>query len=532
MRRTFSLALVLLLFLVTVSIAQANRKTGSFILFYGGNEAGQEDFWLNDTELRTEGTISVGGQTLTVNTTLSGQNREWSRYDASLMPGAMFGAQLKNDEVQVEVGPIKRSFAVESPYVVLDNNVFAHYEQIVAQMHSGPKEQTFNVVVPSLVLANQDPVLTAHVVHVGEVEYRTEDGQNLSLQEYIFTLSATLQMRLLALGEQLISLEIPMQAVEVYREGYVGMTKQELAQEPSHLLKEDFTVTNGDVTLAGTLALPLGEGPFPAILLNSGSGPQDRHGNTPPVFMTNMFDIFAEKLTEMGIAVLSYDERGVGESTGDYDAATVEDLVSDIGVLIDFLAEHPQINGDRLAMLGHSEGAYFAPLFAERLSAIVLLAGASIPLDQIMVEQLDYQLSKPWLSSQEKAVLEQYRPLMPRIIEEAKAGKDESEVLPMNLEWLRQHMELRPLENVAKVTSPVLIVHGEEDLKVMPYHANQLAEALKEAGNSRVTVHTLPLTTHEFTFFPIGNDLFDALEPHRLNPALFEVVVPWLKENL
>lgn len=341
-----------------------------------------------------------------------------------------------------------------------------------------------------------------------------------------------LQIRLLGNERgQLIFFEIPMQAVQVVRDGYQGLKKVEkTAEQTDHFIAEDFVVMNSEISLAGTLALPLGEGPFPAVLLNSGSGPQDRKGNTPPVFMTNMFSIMTEQLTKAGFAVLTYDERGVGESTGDYNEATLTDLLSDVEALLSFLGEHPQIDATRIGMLGHSEGAYFAPLFASQLHAIVLLAGPSITLDLLMEEQLQYQAEQSWLSEQEKELIRGLQPQIQRVLADAKDGKSTSEI-PMNLDWLREHMSLDPLGAISKVTNPVLIVHGERDLKVMPYHAEELAKALREAGNGEVTVHYLPETTHEFTFFPYDEE-FDPLDPFRLNPQLLTIVVEWIGKNL
>jgi len=85
-------------------------------------------------------------------------------------------------------------------------------------------------------------------------------------------------------------------------------------------------------------------------------------GNSPPSLMTDMFRILAERLAKWGPSpCCAYDERGVGESTGDYAAADLHDLLSDVEALLDYLAAHPEIDPQRLAMLGHSEGAYFGP---------------------------------------------------------------------------------------------------------------------------------------------------------------------------
>lgn len=533
--RIFTTVFVVLCFLMSGggAVQASSSRTGSFVLFFGDAQAGREDYTFSDQEFQTEGRISLGGQTLMIKSTLIGRNGVWEKYEGTLSPGTSFSAVFNADSVEVEVGPMHKSFPLQRPFVVLDNNVFAHYEQVLGLLDDGQDQITLDVVVPSLVLSNQNPVLQGQVKRTGPTRYHTAKGEVIALEEYVVTMPGNLQIRVLGREHELIGFEIPMQAVKVTRQEYVGLRlAQDLDEGAQHYIEEDFSKQNGDIALAGTLTLPLGEGPFPAILLNSGSGPQDRRGNTPPSYMTNMFSIMAQELAQAGIASLRYDERGVGESTGDYDAATLEDLLSDVDVLIGFMQEHPQIDRNRIAMLGHSEGAYFAPLLQDRLQAMVLLAGSSISLDQLMIEQLEYQLQQPWMSDPERDMLRAYQPLVEALIAEAKEGQVTSQVLPMNLEWLRQHMGLRPLDNVAKVQNPVLIIHGERDLKVMPYHAEELAAALDKAGNEEVQVHYLEDTTHEFLFFPYDNDDFDPLDPMRINPTLFELVVTWLDENL
>lgn len=533
MRKTSVIAAVLLLCTLWAGLANATEETGSFVLFLAGTEAGGEDYWYSGEQLKAEGTISVSGQTIRITSVLEGSSGKWEQYQAAIRPGASYTAAFQEGELVAEIGPLKRSYPLEQPYVVLDNNVFVHYQQVLALLQDGRDELRFNVVVPSLVAANQNPILTGKVMRTGEAYYQVAGGEPFCLEEYVLVVAETLHIRLLGQGDRLIKLEIPMQAVEVVREGYVGLEPAQPPEDrPSHFRTEDFVVPNGEVQLAGSLSLPLGEGPFPVVLLNSGSGPQDRHGNTPPVYMSDLFKTMAEKLTEVGIAVLAYDERGVGESTGDYFSADLHDLLSDVEALLDYLDNHPEIDSGRKAMLGHSEGAYFAPLFAERLQALVLLAGSSITLDQLLVEQLAYQLSQPWLSAQERELLQQLQPQIEGLLAKLDGDEQYDQELQINLDWVRQHRELTPLANAAKVQSPVLIVHGDKDLKVMPYHAEALAEAVRSGGNNQVTVEILPGTTHEFLFFPLENEQYDPLNPLQVNPQLFEIVVSWLTENL
>lgn len=533
--RTLMLVFIVLFLLTSgLSAIQASPgRSGSLILFLGGVQAGREVYSLSDAEFRTEGSISLGGQTLEITSSLTGCDGQWTEYRGALRPGASFSAVFKGDSVEVEVGPLQKHFPLHRPFLVLENNVFAHYEQIPGLFTAGQDPITLDVVVPSLTLSNQNPVLQATVERAGLAFYQTAGGETLALDEYIANMPGNLQIRVLARGEELVGFELPMQAVQVMLEEYLGLqSAKALSRREQTFSEEEFFRPNGEITLAGTLSLPIGQGPFPVVLLNSGSGPQDRDGNTPPSYMTDMFRIFAERLAEVGIATLRYDERGVAMSTGDYAAATLSDLLSDVEALLDLVDEHPQIDFSRVAMLGHSEGAYFPPLFQERLQAMVLLAAPSTTLDQLMVEQLEYQLQQPYLSDPERDAIQRLVPLTEELLAEAREGQEVSRVLPINLEWVRQHMEQSPLESIASVTSPVLLVQGERDLKVMPYHAQALAAAFRAAGNEQVQLHYLENTSHEFLFFPYDNDDFDPLNPMRINPRLFDLVVGWLAENL
>lgn len=130
------------------------------------------------------------------------------------------------------------------------------------------------------------------------------------------------------------------------------------------------------VTLAGTLTVPKGVGPFPAVLLISGSGPQDRNetivGHKP-------FWVIADYLTRRGVAVLRCDDRGVGQSTGDAATATLEDTASDVEAGVKFLKTRAEIDGSRIGLLGHSEGGAVAPLVASRSKGIAFLVLMAAP---------------------------------------------------------------------------------------------------------------------------------------------------------
>jgi dienelactone hydrolase len=146
------------------------------------------------------------------------------------------------------------------------------------------------------------------------------------------------------------------------------------------------------VRLAGTLTIPEGQGPFPAVVLVSCSSPQDRDesvaGHKP-------FLVLADDLTRRGISVLRYDDRGQFGSTGDFDSATTEDLAGDALAAVEHLTTRPEVDAQQIGVIGHSEGGYIAPMVAvrsARVAFIVLLAGLGISGEQINYAQLRYLL--------------------------------------------------------------------------------------------------------------------------------------------
>jgi len=142
------------------------------------------------------------------------------------------------------------------------------------------------------------------------------------------------------------------------------------------------------IRLGGTLTRPRGPGPHPAVVLISGSGPQDRDeaimGHRP-------FLVLADHLTRQGIAVLRYDDRGVGKSSGSFGTATHDDFVTDALAAVAWLKTREAIDAKHIGLIGHSEGGIVAPLAAVKQPAdiafIVLLAGVGVPMEELLVRQ-------------------------------------------------------------------------------------------------------------------------------------------------
>ncbi|MBF6148212.1 alpha/beta hydrolase [Nocardia nova] len=162
---------------------------------------------------------------------------------------------------------------------------------------------------------------------------------------------------------------------------------------PWPYLSEDVTYRSDGITIAGTLTRPRGPGPFPAVVLVTGSGPQDRNeeiaGHKP-------FLLLADTLTRAGYAVLRTDDRGVGGTGGQLDTCSYTDLTDDIMAGLGYLRTRPDIDGNHIGLLGHSEGGYLAPLAAtrpdSRLAFVIMMAGPAVSGSDVLLAQNDLLL--------------------------------------------------------------------------------------------------------------------------------------------
>lgn len=325
---------------------------------------------------------------------------------------------------------------------------------------------------------------------------------------------------------------------------------------------EEVTYENpaGGVTLAGTLTLPRGDGPFPAALLITGSGAQDRDetllGHKP-------FLVLADYLTRRGVAVLRVDDRGVGGSSGDVKTATSEDFAGDVLAGVAFLKGHTKIDPARIGLIGHSEGGLVGPLAASRsddVSFVVMMAGTGLTGEEILYLQSDLiaramgaeakaleaqaALLKASFAAlreerDESAVLERLKAVaketLATLSDEERAsieeGEDPSEALVKQLAnpWFRYFLTYDPRPTLAKVRCPVLAINGEKDLQVPPKeNLREIAKALESGGNTNVTVKELPGLNHLFQTSETGAPAEYARIEETIAPAALEVIGDWV----
>lgn len=288
---------------------------------------------------------------------------------------------------------------------------------------------------------------------------------------------------------------------------------------------EEVTVrTPAGHTLAGTLTLPRdARGTVPAVVTITGSGQQDRDETIPIVSGFKIFRQVADTLGRRGIAVLRLDDRGIGGSGGDVNG-TSADFADDIRAGVAYLRSRPEIDGDRIALVGHSEGGMIAPMIAAddpRLAAIVLMAGPSQTGRQIIDYQLAMMLS---LDTTIAAAQRDSAIAATRAEFEAGAGR---------MAWMRYFLEYDPVPTLRRVRQPVFVMHGATDRQVTVEQAEEIARALRTAGNAWVSVRVFEDRNHLFLHDPEGYPPgYVKLPSGRVDNEVMGALADWLATTL
>ena len=335
-------------------------------------------------------------------------------------------------------------------------------------------------------------------------------------------------------------------------------------QEPTDFpyQREDVSFPGGadSVILAGELTLPADADARAALILVSGSAPQDRDEYLGPSVNHRPFLVLSDRLTRAGYAVLRYDDRGVGESTGDYGSATSADLANDAAAAVAFLHERFGAAAPPVGIAGHSEGGMIAPMVAGRdpnVNFLVLLAAPGLPIDELMAEQRKMVGTSPFVNELVLAEATRYIKAHPDQTEDAfrqglrtailgvlsslstpvraSLGDEEtfaeSFVSGLSSPWMRYFLAYDPAPTLAQVTVPVLAINGEKDTQVSPRNLDAVGEALERAGNEDVTLRRMPGLNHLLQPADTGLPAEYGEITTTLDESVLELVVDWLNQR-
>jgi pimeloyl-ACP methyl ester carboxylesterase len=304
-------------------------------------------------------------------------------------------------------------------------------------------------------------------------------------------------------------------------------------------------------TLAGTFSVPHGKGPHPAVVLIHGSGPVDRN---EAVFDHKPFLILADHLARQGIAVLRYDKRGIGKSTGNFRDATTFDFADDAEAALRFLRSRSEVDTARVGAIGHSEGGLIVPLLTARDAALrfaVVLAGPGVRGELILVEQIALMgkaQGAPAEAIAKERKLNQaifgtlasdadYEAAVRKtdqvLADAVQTGALPADARPAMLKrfgtrWFHTFLRHDPIESLKATRQPILVLNGELDLQVPSALAiAPIRDALKD--NPRAVVRELPQLNHLFQTAKTGSGSeYKAIE-ETMSPMALDAIGSWIR---
>ncbi len=412
-------------------------------------------------------------------------------------------------------------------------------EGLVASLDS-PAQNAFGIQVNSISFVKDTlsfNVQAANIAYKGHLKNKEISGE---FTQGMFTTNLDLRRE----KQEVIKAQKPQEPKKPY---------------PYHEEEVVFTNEIDDITLAGTYTYPKDKNTFPAVILISGSGAQDRNSE---ILGHKPFLVIADYLTRKGVAVLRYDDRGTADSQGDFSKATSADFAEDAKAAIQFLASRPEIDVKKIGVIGHSEGGLIAPMLAEEetVSFLILIAPPVAPIDELMLLQQElvgevagmgpaeismnreinkslYTLLKNEKDDVLATKLDQYLesvvteyPEIPKaagISKEAyKQAMKEAYLDP----WMLYFLRFDPKDNLTDLNLPFLALFGEKDLQVSAVQNASLLTDYALKNNSLNRIKTLKELNHLMQTSITGSPAeYAEIEETFSEKALLEIF-KWMKE--
>jgi pimeloyl-ACP methyl ester carboxylesterase len=437
-----------------------------------------------------------------------------------------------NNEITVAGKTDTKSDAVSPDAVVLPNTLLTSYSVLAHRLAGAKPGDTFpGYIVPQI----EVPISVA-----GINRDRVETPQRVAeaTRYTLIVKQPNGELRITLWGDadgSLLRLSVPAQGLELAREDIASAA----ARTTSFSLPTDETVRipASGFNLVGSVAKPVGAtAKLPAVLLVGGSGPTDRDET---VFGVPVMGHIAAALVDAGFLVARYDKRGIGQSGGRAESSTIADFVEDARAGIAWLVKRPDVDKERIAIVGHSEGAWVALTVAardKRIAAVTMIAGPSMPGTDVVLEQqahLFEQMKTPDAERQEKAGLQ-------KRIHDAVLGRGSWDGIPADLRkqaetpWFHSYLTFDPIRTMKDVRQPILIVQGELDTQVPPHHADKLAEAARaRKRKAGVDIVKVPGVNHLLVPAKTGEVTeYGTLSDNKVSPAVTSAISLWLAKTL
>jgi pimeloyl-ACP methyl ester carboxylesterase len=330
----------------------------------------------------------------------------------------------------------------------------------------------------------------------------------------------------------------------------LGGCGPESTPAPGEFSEGNVSFETDDSEIGGTLAVPEGTGPYPAVIVLAGSGPWDRNGDIdarvaegqqaqgqPAYGVGSTYRDIAQALSREGIVTLRYDKRGIGNSTGER-GDFPEPSMRDLQAAVAFLRSQPSVDPERVALVGHSLGGLWSLMAAAEdpdIAAVCLMATPAKPFGEVIVEQIEGLLTLQGANETAiAATVQQQR----QVYEQLRSGALDPAGFPepqrTELEFVKAVMDVAGADYAREISAPALILQGDKDLfTVIPSEAELLRDAFVEGGNSDVELVIFEDLDHVFRPTPGEPNIalyFEDRGP--VSPDVIENIVEWMKIRL
>lgn len=337
----------------------------------------------------------------------------------------------------------------------------------------------------------------------------------------------------------LLRVSIPAQGVDVVRDDLASSTSR--TQVHSNPGDEAVTIPGAGFNLGATFTRPTAttladaKGRLPAVVLHTGSGVFDRDGTVAGIATMGQL---AGALARVGFVTVRYDKRGFGQSGGRSESATLGDFAEDLRAVVKWTTNRKDIDGERVAVIGHSEGALVAMLAAsrdKRIAAVVTIAGPAVKGSDLILQQQAHVLD---LAGTPAAERDAKIALQKQIMSAVLTGNG-WEGVPAHLRreadtpWFQSLLAFDPAEVARDMKQPLLVVQGALDTQVPPANAEQLATFARARRGRRVDVVVVPGINHLLVPATTGEaSEYGSLTDHAISPRITDAITTWLAEIL